>query len=64
MKRYFRLLLLRCFITGSFLNGSLYAQTPDFISKDLDNYILEGMKKWYIPGVSVAIVKDVSHCAD
>jgi CubicO group peptidase (beta-lactamase class C family) len=58
MKRYFRLLLLSCFITGSFLNGSLYAQTPDFISKDLDNYILEGMKKWNIPGVSVAIVKD------
>jgi CubicO group peptidase (beta-lactamase class C family) len=58
MKRFLRLLLLVSFITGCFSTNFLLAQIPDFIAKDLDNYILEGMQKWNIPGVSVAIVKD------
>lgn len=34
------------------------AQNPSFVSDSLDSYIERGMKKWQIPGLSIAIVKD------
>lgn len=34
------------------------AQAPDFIKNDLEKYVNQALKKWNIPGVSVAIVKD------
>lgn len=51
-----RLLLLCLFV----LLGcrALFAQTPSFISKELDAYIRKGMADWKIPGLAIAIVKD------
>jgi CubicO group peptidase (beta-lactamase class C family) len=37
---------------------SVTAQTPTFIKDSLDIYIEREMKKWQVPGLAVAIVKD------
>lgn len=48
-------LLLACLLFCSF---AVFAQTPSFISKDIDGYINKGMADWKIPGLAIAIVKD------
>ncbi len=48
------LLLLILLITGT----KLFAQQPVFVTDSLDAYITREMKKWQIPGLAVAIVKD------
>lgn len=42
---------------GILLNSGL-TQTPVFITDSLDVYIQREMKKWQVPGLAVAIVKD------
>jgi CubicO group peptidase (beta-lactamase class C family) len=37
---------------------SASAQQPSFITRELDQYIREGMKDWNIPGLAICIVKD------
>lgn len=37
---------------------SLQAQTPSFISNDLDTYVLKGMEQWQVPGLAIVVVKD------
>jgi CubicO group peptidase (beta-lactamase class C family) len=46
------------FIGTLFFTTNSLAQNPAFISDSLDKYIAEGMKRWEIPGLSIAIVKD------
>ena len=47
-------------IAFSFLAlANLYSQsTPVFVTDSLDNYVLQGMQNWKIPGAAVLIVKD------
>lgn len=45
------------FVFVSILALSLFAQ-PSFIKDSLDQYILQGMKDWDIPGLAIVIVKD------
>ncbi|NNV55699.1 serine hydrolase [Limnovirga soli] len=49
-----KLLIIFCIIGCA----QVFAQTPKFISKQLDAYIEKGMKDWQIPGLAIAIVKD------
>lgn len=41
----------------AFLLTGLRAQ-PSFVKDSLESYILKGMKKWQIPGLSLVVVKD------
>ena len=34
------------------------AKTPDFIKNKLDDYVQNALKKWNVPGLAIAIVKD------
>jgi len=55
MKKQFALtILLTCFGFLLFSQNS----TPSFITDSLDKYINRAIKKWNIPGLAVAIVKD------
>ena len=47
---------LFCCLVG--LAGKVLAQTPEFITKELDQYIETGIKEWQVPGLSLVIVKD------
>lgn len=38
--------------------GKCWAQTPEFVKNELDSYVEKGMKKWDLPGLAIAIVKD------
>lgn len=38
--------------------GHSFSQQPKFVTDSLDKYIEEGMKRWEIPGLAIAIVKD------
>ena len=33
-------------------------KVPDFVTKQLDGYIKQGMKDWQVPGLAVVVVKD------
>ena len=35
-----------------------FSQQPKFVTDSLDKYIEDGMKRWEIPGLAIAIVKD------
>jgi len=51
MKKLSALLLL--------LGLSLFLQAqPNFIKRNIESYILKGMKDWDVPGLSIVIVKD------
>ncbi|HNF69792.1 MAG TPA: serine hydrolase domain-containing protein, partial [Chitinophagales bacterium] len=52
MKKIYSLIFALCVATLTF------AQQPAFITDSLDSYIQREMKKWNIPGMAVAIVKD------
>jgi len=41
-----------------FLQTATKAQQPDFIKKDIESYIKNGMKDWNVPGLAIVIVKD------
>jgi len=47
-----------CTIALTLLNVSGRSQPPAFISDSLDAYILQGLKDWSVPGLSIVIVKD------
>ena len=51
MKRIFSFLLCSSFIYA-------HSQTPFFITDSIDRYILQGLKDWDVPGLSVVVVKD------
>lgn len=56
MKRRFKLLVL---LIGVLMYNLCDAQVkPVFVSDSLDQYIIEAMQKWQIPGVAVGVVKD------
>ena len=38
--------------------SSISFAQPSFVKDSLDNYIVQGMKDWNIPGLAIAIVKD------
>jgi CubicO group peptidase (beta-lactamase class C family) len=46
------------FITLLIAGTGFAQQQPNFISNDLDGYIKQGIKKWNIPGLAIAIIKD------
>jgi CubicO group peptidase (beta-lactamase class C family) len=50
----------KSFILCAFVAICIFAkaQTPTFISNELDAYINAGMQQWQVPGLSVVIVKD------
>ena len=35
-----------------------YTQQPDFISRELDQYIQTGMEQWQVPGLAIVVVKN------
>lgn len=46
------------FLLGLFFWMGASAQTPAFISGELDAYIQKGMQQWQVPALSIVIVKD------
>lgn len=40
------------------ISATAQTQTPSFVTKDLDQYIEDGIRDWSIPGLAIAIVKD------
>ena len=51
-------ILLVSLILISTQSFSQNQKTPDFIKNDLDAYIEKAIKKWNVPGLAIAIVKD------
>lgn len=50
--------MLSCLAATTQTTAQTTTQTPSFVSDSLDNYVLQGMKDWQIPGLSLVIVKD------
>ncbi|HEX2631154.1 MAG TPA: serine hydrolase [Chitinophagaceae bacterium] len=49
-------LLIAC--CSLFIANHSFSQQPKFITDSLDKYIEAGLKRWEIPGLAIAIVKD------
>ncbi len=54
--RHMKTFLLSCLIT--IMHNILLAQTPSFISNNINKYIEQGIKDFNIPGLAIAIIKD------
>ncbi|RFM28319.1 serine hydrolase [Deminuibacter soli] len=53
-----RIKLLATAAVAFLASFTVHAQTPAFVSNDIDAYIKKGMADWKIPGLAIAIVKD------
>lgn len=53
-----RLVILAGFLFPLLGLNAQPSTAPSFITDSLDNYIMQGMKDWNIPGLAVAIVKE------
>ncbi|HZK07790.1 MAG TPA: serine hydrolase [Bacteroidales bacterium] len=60
MKHYYFLLSLSLLLisVGITAQAQQSAAVPEFVSEHLDQYVLDALADWNLPGVAVAIVKD------
>ncbi len=54
MNRLANMLSVLCFVYAS----QLMAQTPAFVTNEIEQYINAGMEQWQVPGLAIVIVKD------
>ena len=54
-----RIALVFFILLNSSFSSAQKMQLPAFITDSLNSYITQGMHNWEIPGLSIAIVKDV-----